>query len=491
MAKCGGGAVTVGGTGGPCIGPARGRQPAFVLTPDARDPGRRFTAADAASLARLGFNVVRLGIVWEGLEPGPRGVGPNNSRYCSAHPTGAPYPRLGAADPYDARVLNAYLAKTDLIVKLLADVGIRVVIDMHQDVYSSVFSNRAGPTPWNGEGAPPWATCTAPARFLHPQKWGPGYIDPAVKVAIHHFFANDVSGDLQGQFDRVWSAVARHFRGDPRVIGYELYNEPEDFSLGEATFSAELQCFYGGPAHEPASCADSGSQAPADGAIGSIQAADPRHIVIYEPPVVTDNDHPDTIGISEPLRFHRLALAFHAYSSQQSALLELIAQNRAATRTLQPGGPPWLMDEFGGNRHALSAGRTAALADRANLSWSYWSALELHDPTGNPDEGLLDERTARPFTAKARALTVAYPAATAGTPGPWSYDRSTGRFDYAYTVSPTIHAPTEVELAPNAYPNGYRVRVRGARVVSAASSSVLELRARPGARTVAVAVRRR
>ena len=52
---------------------------------------------------------------------------------------------------------------------------------------------------------------------------------PAVQTALHHFWANDVRGDLQGQFARVWQAVARHYRGDADVIGYEVVNEPNDF----------------------------------------------------------------------------------------------------------------------------------------------------------------------------------------------------------------------------------------------------------------------
>ena len=61
--------------------------------------------------------------------------------------------------------------------------------------------------------------------------WSPcaaAYFDAAVGHAIHHFFANDVRGNLQGQFARVWHAVARHFATNPDVLGYELYNEPLD-----------------------------------------------------------------------------------------------------------------------------------------------------------------------------------------------------------------------------------------------------------------------
>jgi hypothetical protein len=150
-AKCGGGARPLKGSGTPCVGPASGPHLAFVLSPTARDPGRRFTAANARTLHQLGFTIVRLGIVWQGLEPGPRDAGPNDPRYCARHRAGTPFPTLGAADPYRASVVSAYLARTDRIVALLAHAGLRVIIDMHQDVYGSAFSDPRGPSPWNGE----------------------------------------------------------------------------------------------------------------------------------------------------------------------------------------------------------------------------------------------------------------------------------------------------------------------------------------------------
>jgi endoglycosylceramidase len=491
VGKCGGGATARLTSYGPCVGPAQGPRPAFVLTPTAKDPGRRFTAADARTLAHLGFDVVRLGVVWEGLEPGPRGSRANEPAYCSAHRAGRPFPRLGRADPYSARALNAYLAKVDTLVGLLRGAGLRVVIDMHQDDYGSFFHNANTPGPWNGEGAPAWATCTDHVAFRPTKFWFPDYHQPAEETAIHHFFMNDVTGDLQGQFDRVWKAVARHFAGNPDVIGYEVYNEPTDYLLPTG-FTDELQCFYGGPRHEPASCRGSGSQAPPTGAIGAIQAVDHRHVVVYEPPLATyPPTHPDSIGVQEPLRFPRLALAFHDYNAQQANLMTMLQQDRAATKTDQPGGPPWLMDEFGGGPNVRSATRSVDLADGLDLSWSYWAAFESHDPTGAGHEGLLDEITRRPVAAKARALDAPYPAATAGRPGQFSFRRGGRLFTYTYSPQPGLAAATEIVLPTYTYPSGYRVRVLGARVVSARNSSVLKLRTRPGAGTVKVTVRPR
>ncbi|MGI8505700.1 MAG: cellulase family glycosylhydrolase [Solirubrobacteraceae bacterium] len=490
VGKCGGGAAVLTAVPGtPCIGPAVGPNLAYVLSPVATDPARQFTMADADTLARLGFDVVRLGIVWEGLEPGPPGVGPNDPVYCAPQPAGKPFPSLGSANPYNASVLSAYLQRTDAIVGLLAQAGIRVMLDMHQDAWGSAFERTGGKSPWIGDGAPPWATCTGDKVFRAPPTWPGAYFNPAVKRAIHNFFANDVRGDLQAQYARVWQAVARHYRGDDDVIGYDIYNEPYDFEVRR--FDPELQCDYGGPAHEPAACAHSAARAPRGGLIGAIRVADPGHVVFFEPPGSTNYGAPETVGFAEPLRFHNIALAFHMYGDAATQLA-LVARERAETRTDQLGGPPTIMDEFGATRDAAATAATVTLAGRTALSWSYWSALQLDDPTsGSSREGLIDQSTGRPYPAMARALAVPYPAATAGTPGLERFDRQTGTFAYSYAVARSVRAPTEIVLPPYTYPHGYTVRVRGAVVVSAGNAPILELRAQRHAGTVDLTVGRR
>ncbi|HEY3725605.1 MAG TPA: cellulase family glycosylhydrolase [Solirubrobacteraceae bacterium] len=489
VGKCGGGAAPTVAAGTPCVGPATGPRLAYVLSPSARDPARRFTAADARTLVRLGFNSVRLGMIWEGLEPGPRGVSANDPVYCGPHRHGTRFPALGRADPYDPATVRAYLRRTDRIVALLARVGIRVIIDMHQDVWGSSFSYALGATPWNGEGAPPWATCTNNVAFVPPVGWGSAYEAPAVQTAIHHFWANNVRGDLQGQFARVWAAVARHYRGDPDVLGYDVINEPNDYSV--KSVDRELQCDYGGPVHEPRSCRQSRPDALPDGLIGTIESADPSHVVLFEPSGSTDFGAAETIGITEPLRFPRLALAFHVYGDP-GPQLALTAQERFHTRTEQPGGPPAIMDEFGASNNAPATAALVSLAGALNLSWTYWSAFQLDDPTaGDAYEGLLDQLTRKPYPAQARAVAVPYAWATAGTPSAQTFHARTGRYSYRYWVLPAIHAPTEIVLPDYDYPHGYRVLVQGARVVSARNAPLLELTPRRKAARVVVTVTRR
>jgi len=108
------------------------------------DPGKpwNFTSKDAAAIAGLGFNIVRLGIIWAGIEPGT--LQANNPAICTP---GTP------SDPHqwNQAVANQYLSRVKQTVDQLGRYHIYTLLDMHEDVYSTGF---------RGEGAPDWAVCT-------------------------------------------------------------------------------------------------------------------------------------------------------------------------------------------------------------------------------------------------------------------------------------------------------------------------------------------
>ena len=180
----------------------------YVLYPDPGKPWN-FSSADAARIASLGFTVVRLGLEWQGLEPGT--AGPNAPSICTPG-------RPGNPRQLDMATLDAYLAHVHQTVDLLAEHHIYTLLDMHQDIYSRVFG---------GDGAPPWAVCTNGLPVVHPPgRWSRVYATAALNAAFGNFWTNDVVGNLQGQYDEVWRLVAKSFRNDPWVIGYDLFNEP-------------------------------------------------------------------------------------------------------------------------------------------------------------------------------------------------------------------------------------------------------------------------
>lgn len=87
--------------------------------------------------SRRGFNLVRLGIFWDGVEPGP-GV-------------------------YD----DEYLDRVARIVEEAERCGIYILLDMHQDLFAAKYI----------DGAPDWATLDE--GLYHPEKctmWYEAYV---------------------------------------------------------------------------------------------------------------------------------------------------------------------------------------------------------------------------------------------------------------------------------------------------------------------------
>ena len=145
-----------------------------------------FTAADASLMARLGFNVVRLGMTWKGLEPGT--APSNDPAICTPGPPHDP-------GQFNQAVLDSYLSNIAQTVRLLGRFHIYTLLDMHQDVYNELF---------DGEGAPNWAVCTDGVPNTEaPGRWSQNYGTAAAGAAYRHFWTNNVVGDLQGEYDRV------------------------------------------------------------------------------------------------------------------------------------------------------------------------------------------------------------------------------------------------------------------------------------------------
>ncbi|MGD0391777.1 MAG: cellulase family glycosylhydrolase [Acidimicrobiales bacterium] len=434
------------------------------------------TPAEANRMAQLGFTVVRLGIIWKGLEPGTDPI--NDRTVCSP---GAP--RRSGPDQFDARIFDAYMTHLEATVSLLARYRIFSLIDMHQDVYNEAFG---------GEGAPNWAVCTdgiTPRPQLHVANWSVNYTGPGVAQAYGHFWDNDVVGNLQGEFDAMWTKVAARFRGNPWVIGYDPFNEPYGPGLGtrpdNPTFDALLECFYTGRAHPGLNQSGRRVSCPADdpeeGLIPRIEAADPTHLVAYEGNYSTDSGVVNHVGAMD---YPRLVLNFHDYcflhvpNGPEPANFASICgpleryvftqhdQERANDSTPeQPGGPGWLLTEFGATTDASDLARITSDADASLVGWIYWQWINYDDPTGSHSSALWPPRAAT--ASQLNVLSQTYASAVAGTPLFMSFDPATASFEFRYRSAPKITAPTVIVVPESIhYPHGYCVRATGARVTS-------------------------
>ncbi|WP_372631127.1 glycoside hydrolase family 5 protein [Cohnella sp.] len=155
--------------------------------------------------AKRGFNLIRLGIFWDGVEPEP-GV-------------------------YD----DAYFDKVARVVRSAEQHGIYVFLDMHQDLFSAKFI----------DGAPEWATLDE--GLDHPADnaiWYEAYLkSPAVMKAADNFWANREAADgigLLDHYEAMWTHIARKFKGYSNMIGFEPMNEPYMGSLAPQVFSTAI-----------------------------------------------------------------------------------------------------------------------------------------------------------------------------------------------------------------------------------------------------------
>lgn len=441
----------------------------YEVYPDPTRPWN-FGVRDARRIASLGFDVVRLGILWAGLEPGS--TRSNRPSIC----------RIGRpGDPGQLRraVLGRYLAHLRRTVDLLARFHVYTILDMHQDLYSSVLG---------GDGAPAWAVCTdgvAPRR--PPGRWSRVYGTAALHIAFRHFWTNDVVGNLQGQFDLVWSLVARAFRHDPWVIGFDPLNEPFVTPTAARTGTvATLVCLYAGRSDaRGVRCAPG---VPRTGLLARLRRADPRALLFVEP-AIGGSHGAATLG---PMPFGHLVFNVHVYCSQRSpvtgnpvdlagcaaqerhTLLRRLAQRAAMRSRAQPGGPPMVVTELGATSDAASLRIETSELDGWSLGWMYWAWKYYHDPTGSSQEALV--RGTGRLRSTAGVLAEVYPEAIAGRPLALSFDASTGVFLLRYRTLHRVVTPTLIVVpAALRYRRGYCARVTGGLVVSPADHALLEV----------------
>ena len=150
--------------------------------------------ADLVQMAAMGFNSMRLPLVWSLLEP-ERG-----------------------------RFNQLYVDRVEQIVDWARALGLYVIIDMHQNAYSAFVG--AGPDVdlTSNSGAPAWATITdgLPSRELVS---GRRETNPAAFEAFSNFWYN--RDGIQAEYIDAIAYLARRFRDDSTVAGFSVFNEPQ------------------------------------------------------------------------------------------------------------------------------------------------------------------------------------------------------------------------------------------------------------------------
>ena len=240
---------------------------------------------DFAQMRADGFNVVRLAVSWSQLEPTP-------GRY---NPT--------------------YIDRIAQVVDWAKEQGVYVLVDMHQDEWSRFIQPGSEPCPAGTEpaggfdGAPKWAVVTSPKPSCG--RLGQANDAPAVEASFDAFWHDaTLPGVPQGaapgpgladHYIGAMAAIARRFKDESTVVGYELMNEPQGGSANPIKVSDDLMYpFYRRaiealtgerdghedcPASNPSNVSATGGFGPAC-AYPDLGVDDSRHLILFEPQAV-------------------------------------------------------------------------------------------------------------------------------------------------------------------------------------------------------------
>ncbi len=395
-----------------------------------------FGADDAAFLRHLGFNAVRVGVIWQALEPRP-GV-------------------------FEKSYLN-HIAAT---VNVLARYGIVSILDFHQDQYNQLFE---------GEGFPAWSVQSdglPNTKTAFPD----GYeVNPALQRAFENFWSDNAGPGnigLQERYAAAWKIVAKRFREDSSVLGFEIMNEP---------FPGSDYVRCASPAGCPTSDAELTSlERKVDHAIRSV---DHRTLVFQEPYVTFNFGYADHVG---SLDDRNSVFAWHDYcltgTSPCSSNTKTM-QNAAAFVAKTHEGT--FMTEYGATTSAKGNDYIVSLADKYMVPWTEWAYCTCGDPTGSPDEGMVLNPHKPPSKSNLRpsiihALVEPYPQVVSGTPLAWGFDRAKKIFHFSYTTQKAsgrgrfpIGSITRIEVPTLVFAHRYGVQVLGGSVAGESRGALL------------------
>ncbi|WP_062105948.1 cellulase family glycosylhydrolase [Bacillus niameyensis] len=166
---------------------------------------------DFYNLKKWGMNVIRFGVIWDGIEP--------------------------EAGAYN----DLYIEELRRLIQLANKFGLFVFLDMHQDLFSADF----------GDGAPVWATITDGEEYEPGETWSDAYLfNGAVQKSFDHFWNNTPGPDgvgIQDHFIQAWAYLVEKLHMEPNIIGYDLFNEPFIGSpvqqVNEQIFTAFAECY--------------------------------------------------------------------------------------------------------------------------------------------------------------------------------------------------------------------------------------------------------
>lgn len=369
-----------------------------------------FDAAAEAYVARVeawGMNTVRLPIIWEAVEP--------------------------ARGSYD----TAYLTRVRALIEVFGRHGIRVVVDMHQDLFARAYC---------GDGAPDWALAApVPPRPENEacEGWFMGYISDETGLVFPAFDRFWQNGDgTRDAFREMWTEVARQLWPAGNVVGFEIFNEPHPGSDNEEHWGRDvLTPFY---TEVAAAIREVAPGAPIFFDTSGTDATDQTFFI----------ERPDGGG---------MVWAPHYYDPRVFLGIP-ITESFSAMRPvtfLEEQGERWQVPVFLGEFGAKFANRNTPLYLRK--TYDALDAFGLHSTAWEYSTDSFDwnlegfslvgpDGSERPTTEE---LVRAYPAAIAGEEVVFSFDKSSRTASLAWRAA--AGGISEVAVPSRLYPSGVAV----------------------------------
>jgi endoglycosylceramidase len=376
-----------------------------------------FDSGDCERMRALGFNLLRLPINWSALEPAP-----------------------GA---YSA----PYLQRIDDLVAACRSHGVLVLLDFHQDAFSKEIGQ---------DGAPRWVLDLLLGPNGYPYLGGPLDDLTARRFAAHTlaafraFFEN--LSNVQDRFADAAIVLARRFRNNPGVVGYEIMNEPLPTLTPNG--AALLDAFH-------------------LRITAAIRSVDRRHLVVFEPDTVRNLTNTAPLPAA-PFPDRRAVYAPHIYTgvfdfqtyTGDAALLIPSMENAAAEAA--DWGTPLFIGEYGiAPEHPFANEWITTqldLQDRLRAHSAFW----VWEETSEGMWGLFDGESGQPGSerlSRTTALSRVYAQRVPGRVLEHTFDAAADTLRLRYVG----RGRTNVELyvPPRRYPNGFTLACDGTTVAVA------------------------
>lgn len=376
------------------------------------------TEEDYKKIAGFGFNVVRLGIAWEYIEP--------------------------TEGTYD----EVYFRLVDRDIEWARKYGIHIIFQFSQWGWSPYFNN----VKKGAFGFPSWLFTGYDSSLEGRTRSQKDFLQGKGPNGTE---ASGNNPSMQERMIKVWKYIAARYKNNPTILGYDLFNEPPGAELGPDTASNYLYAFY-------------------ERLIDNITPIDNNHLFVYEPvggrwdcaPRLLKR--PNIIFSAHIYPDHNNATKLSSMGFGYSGDKAILENQLLGYFNLPQSNPsknwniPILMGEFGESPKSFYRNRylwtndMEDIYDKYSIPWIAYGYCVLDRPGHSGGELTIVNRDRSEVKEKADALDKPYPRVSSIPPSEYSFDRTSGRFQVVFNGSGNIK--TEIYIPSRYYPNGFEVK---------------------------------